>query len=223
MLGPEVVELIAGAFDEILDEESQTVGEIVLKMSFLYVEHLIKGAGDMESGGVAVGEILARRELLVGQPAFVREGIFEFVAVGPYLVGADDGHNLGKVDLGDARQHVDDLLALAFELKLIGQMLPAAAAADAEMLAAGLDSDIAGTNHPDNMALGERFFLLVELDVDDVAWHGEGDEDNHVVDSRKGVAFGCDVGNLYIFERWKRFAFSCHNLLIINFRQNYII
>ncbi len=84
-LGLEIVERIAVRFAEILDKQTQSIAEIVLEMTRLYVEHLVERAGNMKACRVAVRKLLSARKLLECQPAAVGKGVFHLVAVVPDL------------------------------------------------------------------------------------------------------------------------------------------
>ena len=89
-------------------------------------------------------------------------------------------------------------------------MLPAAAAAHAEMLATGLNTYITRSDQALDVTLGICFFLFIESYVCHIARSTERNEHDHVVDTGERVAFGCDVSNSHRLKHGQRFAFSCH-------------
>ena len=68
------------------------------------------------------------------QPLAVRTRELELVAVLVYMLRTEDGTDFRQFNLSDAGKVIHDLLLLVFELFLVGQDLPFAASADAEML-----------------------------------------------------------------------------------------
>ena len=109
-----------------------------------------------------------RRILVLAEPAARREGEFQFVAVIAGVVRADDGGELRYVEMPQADQLVPDLLLLGLELHSVGERLPFAAAAQAEMLAERLQTVFGGLFHLDDEALHVVGFLLGDAYVDDV-------------------------------------------------------
>ena len=89
----------------------------------------------MESHGRGIADVARRCDLLARQPAAVGEGEFELVAIELRLRRAEAGRDLGQFDLADARQLIADLFGLEAQLLVVGEILPLAASADAEMLA----------------------------------------------------------------------------------------
>ena len=87
-------------------------------------------------------------------------------------------------------------------------MLPTATAAHGEVLTARFYTYIAGHAHTGYAAFGISFFLLFYLYVHMVARGTEGHEYHHVVDTRQGIALGCDISNYNILEQGEGFAFS---------------
>lgn len=208
LLGAEVVEWQAVGLAVVLHEVAQTVGNVVLEVAGFDVEHLVEGAGNVETCGVAVGEFLPRGELLEGEPAAVGEGELELVAVVPNVLAAQALGHFGNGHFCNAGECVDYLLALALQLVLVGEVLPPATAAHGEMLAAGLDTHAAGPAEARYAALGVAFLFLLNLNVDTVAWRAEGHEDHHIVDARNGIAFGGNGAYLDVLQKRQGFSFS---------------
>ena len=120
---------------------AQAVVYIVHQMTFFDVENFIECAGNMKAHGVHAIELHARGHLLRGEPLFVGKTEFELVAIAGNVLAAKYGHHFGQFYLADARKVVPNLLLLETELLFVGQALPFATAAHAEVLAEGLGTE----------------------------------------------------------------------------------
>ena len=174
----------------VADEQAQLVADVVLQPASLDVEHLVKGSRDVEARRIAVGKLLSAFELLAGEPALVAEGKFQFVAVMGRHRRAQDGIDGGNGHLGDALHGIDHLLLLALQLVLIGQMLPLAAATQAEVLTHRLHAQLAGLDQTLDVALGKTVLLAVDLQVDHIARSAKGDKHHQVVPAAQTLALG---------------------------------
>ena len=130
----------------------------------------------MESQAGLAGEPAV--DLLAGEPALVGGGVFEFVAVAGRLVRAEDGGEGRHLEVADAGELVVDLALLGRELDLVGERLPAASAAHAEMAAERLQALLGRLDDADDRALEPGFLLAYQADVHDVARDGESHEDD---------------------------------------------
>ena len=82
------------------------------------------------------------------------------------------------------------MLLLELQLLLVGQILPLASAADAEVLAEGRCAYITIINESYHLALSERVLLATYLHVNDVARYTERHENNEFVPVKQALAFG---------------------------------
>ena len=192
---------------EILHEKAQPISEIVLKVARVDVEHLVKGSGDVESGGIAVGKFFARSKLLKCKPLLIGKCVLHLVAVFPDVVRAYYRSYLGGFHLGDSFDGILYLLLLAFQLKRVGKVLPAATSAQREMLASRLYSHLAGGVHLCDVTFGVAFLLFVYLDINYVAGGTVGNEYHHLVDTSYRVAFSCNIFYGYLLQYRELFAF----------------
>ena len=103
--------------------------------------------------------------------------------------------------MADPYQLIFYLLALGFQLHLIGKRLPPATTADAEMLAERLQTVFRRLYNALDKAFHVVFLFLVNLDVDDVSGNGEIDENHHTVHVCKGFSFGRDGFDGDIFQQ----------------------
>ena len=110
----------------------------------------------------------------------------------------------------DTRKLVVHLLLLGSQLFFVGQVLPFAAAAHAEMLAHRLNAHVAILHETHHLGLAIAVFLLSYFEVYHVAWHREGYENNHVVDPRQRLSFCRHVCNGDVLQYRKLFSLSCH-------------
>ena len=162
----------------------------------------------METCAVAVVNHLAAGHLLGCEPLAVGKGVFHLVAVFPDVFRALDGRYFRQLDLGYACERVDHLLLFTFKLGRVGQMLPAAATACAEVRAPRGGAHVARLDDAGDAPFGVRFAFLGDLDVDHVARGAVGNEDNHVVDASEGISLGCHACYRDPFEQGIGFAFS---------------
>lgn len=107
---------------------------------------------------------------------------------------------LTQRNLSDAGQVIEYLLLLVSQLRLIGQVLPFAAAAYAKMRAEGLFPFRTIGMEFDRLAFGVIVLLAGELDVHHVAWSDKGNEHDHVVYLGDRLTFGGDVRDSYLFQ-----------------------
>ena len=124
--------------------------------------------------------------------------------------------------MADTSELVEHLLLLEAQLLVVGQLLPLASSAYAEMTASGRHATVAQLVPLDDFCLGIAVLLAAYLEIDHVARHGPGNEDYQarllltVVgrngDADEGFSFGCDVGDFYVFKNGEGLLFSCHIL-----------
>ena len=112
--------------------------------------------------------------------------------------------------LGDAVQAVNNLLALALKLKIIGQVLPAAAATQSEVSAPRLAAQLRRLLQPLDAPLGVGVLFAGQANRCNVARSALGDKHDHIIDARQGVALGCHAGDFNALQNGQLFAFPCH-------------
>ena len=190
MLTADVVERITPLDAQLADEQAQLVAQLVLQPAALDVQHLVKGPGDVETRRIAVRELHAAVELLAREPTLVREREFQLVAVVGCRCRAQNRVDGGDGHLGNALHRVHHLLLLALQLVLVGQMLPLAAAAQPEVLAHGLHTQLTGLHQPLDMPLGIAVLLAVDFQVDHVARSTIGHKHHQVVPAAQALALG---------------------------------
>ena len=178
----EVEERHAGRVGVVANGVADLVVQVVHEPALLDGENLVEGSGDVETDAVHVVELRAFGNLLACEPALVAASELQFVAVFLDVYRAHDRHELRQVYLSDACELVEHLLLLSLQLLLVGQVLPFASAADAEMLAHWLRAYVALLDEAYYFRLAVAVFLLAYLQVNHVAGHGERHENNHVVD-----------------------------------------
>ena len=174
----------------VADEQTQLVADVVLQPAALDVKHLVKGPGNVETRSVAVGELGPAVELLAGEPALVRESEFQLVAVVRRCRRAQNRIDLGDGHLGDTLHRVHHLLLLALQLVLIGQMLPFAAAAQAEVLTHRLHTQLTRLHQTLDMPLGIAMLLAVDLQINHVARSPKRHKHHQVVPAAQALPLG---------------------------------
>ena len=207
----DVVEGNAVLQAELLDKEADLIGRFGLQVAALDVQDLVEIFPDVEAqagaGGHAGGDLLTRH------PALAGGGEFEFVAVVAGLVGAQDGAELRHLEVADARQLVIDLALLRRELDLVGEGLPAASAANGEMLAKRLQALLGGLHELDDRALEPGLLLADQPHVHHVARHGKADE-HHLPFGRMRdrLALRRHALDREVLQNDIQLAVSCHRL-----------
>ena len=135
----------------------------------------------------------------------------ELVAVADGLFGPQDGGELRHLQMADAGQLVIHLALLGGELDVVGEGLPAAAAAHPEMLAERLQAMLGRLYDLDDRALQPGFLLAHEPHVHHVARHGEAHE-HHLPFGRvgDGLALRRHRFDDEVFQYDVQFAVSWH-------------
>ena len=151
-------------------------------------------------------------QLLAGQPPLVGTAEVQLVAVLLRLHTAQDGAELRQLHLTDARQLVFHLLLFHLELCLVGQLLPLATAADAEMLAERLYAYITIFLISNDLCLHVRVFFSAYLQVDNVAWYSPWHKHHHVVHSGQRLPLSGKVRNEDVLQHGQWFFLSCHDV-----------
>ena len=119
----------------VFDRQPDAVGDVVLQPAFADVEHFVEHARNVEPQRVHVVELRPAFHFRFGEPFFVGESKFQFVAVESRVPCPFDGEQFADFDLADARQVIDHLLLFVPELCFVGEMLPFASSAHPEVLA----------------------------------------------------------------------------------------
>ena len=122
----------------------------------------------------------------------VRPGVLQLVAVGVLAHGRHDRLDRRIGQPGDALQRVEHLLLLVLELPLVAQVLPAAAAARAEVRAGRLDA-IGPAREPlvcDRLAVTALDALDPRLDA--IARERAVDEDDDALMARDATPTRCE-------------------------------
>ena len=124
------------------------------------------------------------------------------------MLAAEYGHHFGQFYLADARKVVRHLFLLEAELFFVGQALPFAAAAHAEVLAEGLGTEFGVFFYGNGLSLCVAVFLALDLKIHHITRHDVRHEDNEVVHLGNGFALGGDVGDEYVGEYRKGLSLS---------------
>ena len=117
------------------------------------------------------------------------------------MLAAQYRRDFGQFHLADAAQLLLHLLLLVVQLPLVGQALPFAAAADAEVRAEGLGALIAFLVKSHHFGFGVFVFLASHLQIYYVAGHGIGDKYSQAVHVGDGFAFSGHVLDGDIFQK----------------------
>ena len=106
-----------------------------------------------------------------------------------------------------AHKLVIDLLLLGFELQLVGERLPFASSAYAEMLAERFEAVRGRLHNLCDEAFHIVFLFLEYFYVDYVAGHGELYEEYCAIYVGQGFSFCCNCFNDNVFESYILFLF----------------
>ncbi len=219
LVGAGVMERVSVLDAEALDFEAYAVGYVGLQPAAVYVEHLVEAAGDMESQRRRRLDLVCAGYLLVGKPAAVGEGKFEFVAIVLRCCRAQARPYLGQLDASYAVELVGHLLRLLPQLLVVGQVLPLAAAANAEVRAERLDAHRRALDEPHRTPLHVTAVPLDYPYVHHVARHGHRHEDHLLLVSTHGLALGGKCSYVQTLDERVVASFSRH--ITNTFRQRY--
>ena len=117
-----------------------------------------------------------------------RERVFELVPVVEDRVGRDDRLQGRLVDAPDSAQSFRHLRRLRVQLRLVGEILEAAAAAGRVVLARRVDARRSGLHHLERQRLGVIPLHLRYARANDVPGQPAADEDDEAVQPRDAVA-----------------------------------
>ena len=104
------------------------------------IEHLVEEFAHVEAKTLHLFFAESFRILGIQNPAFVGGAVFQLVTVSDGLFRADNRLKLRHLQMPDAGQLVIDLPLFCAKLDFIGERLPPAAAANAEMAAEWLQT-----------------------------------------------------------------------------------
>ena len=205
----------------VADGEAQAVVHGVHQMALLDGQDLVEGTVGMVTHRALLHGLAQRFRvsslqpptLLLREPAAVGKAVLQLVAVLLRLGRAQDGRARRQLHLADAREGIHHLLLLCLQLQLVGQHLPFAASADAEMGTEGRDAVGRRLHESHDLALGIAVFLFRNLDIHHISGDGKGHEDHQVLDSHQRLTLGGDSLYGHALQKRQRFTFSAHNLI----------
>ena len=189
---------------------AQFVRFTALKPAIINVEHFVELSWNVKAHSIHGVELLVFGHFLVSTPAFVRKGKFEFVAVEFRFCRANNGGDGRKFDFADTGQIVGYFLLFVCYLFVVAQHLPFAASANSEMFAHRVDAFVGIMVDGNGTRFHKVTFFAGHLQVGHIAGHHKGNKHHYIVYACDGFSFGCNIGNLYIFEYRKYFNLSCH-------------
>ena len=222
----------------VVDLVAYFVVERVHQMTLLDGQNLVEGTRDVETqcrhvlcalGSLALGQLT---DLFLRQITLVGGSEVELVAVFVLLHRAHDvvertravvGSSAGlrQLQMSDTCQLVVHLLLLEAQLLLVGQLLPFATSAHAEMLAARSGAQRTQLTVSDDFCLGVAVLLAAYLQVDYVAWNSPRYKDHQLAfgnavvgrcsNSHQRLAFSSHIGDGDVFKYREGFLFSCHS------------
>ena len=157
--------------------------------------------------------------LLRSEPQLVGATEVELIAIAFSLLAPQDGAALGQLDVGQTREGVHHLLLLPSDLLAVGEHLPLAAAAHAEMRTERSDALRTLAHEAHDATFHIRMLLAQHLHIGHIARNCVGHEEHFVVDARQSLAFGSHIGDFNSLQYLVFFLLSRHIILL--FVQNY--
>ena len=103
--------------------------------------------------------------------------------------------------MANTHQLILDLLGLLFELLLVGQILPLAAATHAKVLTEGLSAQRRTLYKAHNDSLHIATMMLAHLHIDNIARHGHRHKDNLVIHLAHGLTLGSKRGYMQTLDK----------------------
>jgi hypothetical protein len=170
-MGLDVVPSILACTCKITDFIADGVDRRQMQMAGFNRNNLVKKAGDMVAECAIPFDGFTFLHLLGGNPLFVAEGEFDFVAVIKGRKATQNRPRLPYLQMPDAAQGLGDLPFLVKQLLFVAQILPFAAAAIPKMLASGRNAVFGRFDHPLDDANGNLFFLACHAHVRQVTRH----------------------------------------------------
>ena len=164
-----IVERIPVLDAETFGFEPDSIRRFGLQPAQADVQHFVEHIRNMESGGRPGLDFRVGGNLLARQPTAVSKGEFQFVAVEPRLSRTEAWSDFGQLDFTDAGQLVAHLIGFESQLFIVGQVLPLATAANAEMFAKRLDAYVGRFCQAFDMPLGISSVFTVDFYVGYVA------------------------------------------------------
>ena len=154
----------------------------------------------METHRIHAIELSSGFHFLFRQPFLVGKREFELITIESRVFGPFDRKNFFHLDLADACQVVDYLLMLVTNLFLIGEMLPFATAAHAEMFTERHGTQGRIFMKVYGFSLRITMFLTCQLYVDDISGGDKRYEYHHVIHSCDSLSFCGYVCYCYLFQ-----------------------
>ena len=157
----------------VADGVADGVAEVGREPAALDLEHLVPAAGSVEAERRAVG--------------CLRERVLELVPVVEDLLGRHDRLERRLGEAADALQGVAHLVVLGGDLRLVVEVLEAAAAAGGIVRARGVDPVGTALDHLGRQRLGVVPLHLGHAGADEVAREPAADEDDEAVQPSDAV------------------------------------
>ena len=174
------------------DEQSDAVRRILLQVTVLDIQHLVKETPDMEPESDPVFGAYLLRILSGLYPASFGKGEFELVAVelGPFR--RYDRGDFRNVQMSYPYKLVVYLLLFGLKLHTVWKRLPLASSAYTEMTAERLQTVSGWLHNSQYVAFHIILALLCDLDIDYVSGYGELQEKHCPIHVGYRLAFSCD-------------------------------
>ena len=217
------VEELQPVFDTVvLDEKTDFIGRGLLQVAFPDVQDFVEEFAHVESDAHPFLRRHLFRILILQEPAARGEGKLQLVAVELRFFRGNGRPDLRHVQVAEADQLVFDLPAFRLQLHLVGNRLPAASAADTEVLAEGLQPPGRRLDHFFDETFHVVALLALDTDVHAVAGYSERHEHDHPVVMCDGFAFGSTVFNDHVLEEQVDFLSGHFSELIFGWGSGFL-
>ena len=210
MVLPDIIEWDAMLKSILFDKEPNTVGWFRLQIALLQIEDLIEKFADMEAKAATLGVGEPIGIFVRKYPPAVRCGKFKFIPIEFRTFRRECGKDLRNIQMADTHELVVYLASLGFQLERIGEWLPFASPANAEVLAERLQPVCRRLFYLRYNTFKIVLLFLDYPDVHDISRHCERHEHHLSVRTvRNRLAFSSDHFNCNILQE-EVDSFPCH-------------
>ena len=194
---------------ELLDMQADSIGRLLLQVALFNVQDFVKELAHMEAQTHFLGLCKGVGIFVFEDPAAAGSAEFQLVTIKLSGFGGKGRADFRNLKMADSYQLVFYLLTLGLQLHLVRQRLPAAASANAKMLAERLQTVLGGLYNALDKAFHVVLFLFVYLNVHHVSGNGKVHENHHAVHMRESFALSRHGFNGHILQH-QVYAFSAH-------------
>jgi hypothetical protein len=160
----------------------------------------------METQSPGIIKTFSGANFLLGKPAVVRKGEFQFISVKSLMGRSKDSPHRGQIQFADPGKGINYLFLLELELQFIRYVLPFATSASSEMEAKRCCTLFREMVKGHDAGFHVPLSFLRNLEVNDIAGCDQLHKNYHVIHLGNSIAFGAKIGDLYFFKKWVWFT-----------------